>query len=65
MEGQTKSALLWGLVGALAFGVLYQGYVLAGARFDWPVLVAGMAVVGVVTTVAAHRFETRLAAEES
>lgn len=60
VPARTRSAVLWGLVGALAFGVLYQGYALVGAEWEWVVLVAGMVAVGAVTAVLAYRFEARL-----
>jgi len=60
MDPARKSALLWAIVGALSFGVLYQGYVIAGAAFDWRVLAGGMVAVGVVTAVLAPVVEQRL-----
>ncbi|AGN01703.1 psp operon protein [Salinarchaeum sp. Harcht-Bsk1] len=60
MDPARKSALLWAIVGALSFGVLYQGYVIAGAAFDGRVLAGGMVVVGVVTAVLAPVVEQRL-----
>ena len=60
MEPARKSALLWAIVGALSFGVLYQGYVLTGAAFDGRALVGGMVVVAIVTAVVAPVVERRL-----
>ena len=63
MDPVRKSALLWGLVGSLCFGVLYQGRVLLGAQFDAAVLVGGMATVGAVTVGCALVVENRLTKE--
>ena len=60
MEPRRKSAMLWGLIGALSFGVLYQGYVIAGAPLDWRVLAGGMVLVGAITAVLAPVVEQRL-----
>ncbi|GAB3691270.1 hypothetical protein GCM10028857_28440 [Salinarchaeum chitinilyticum] len=61
MDPARKSALLWGVIGALAFGVLYQGYGIVGdATVDWPVLFGGMVVVGIVSTLLTPRAERRL-----
>ncbi|WP_372911364.1 hypothetical protein [Salinigranum sp.] len=61
MTPRTKSSLLWGLVGALAFLVLVQGYDLAagltvgfGARFAVAVL------VGVVAAALSYQLAPRL-----
>lgn len=45
-----KSAVLWGLVGALAFLVLHQGYVLVG--YDGIGILPAVAVAVVVGAVA-------------
>ena len=45
---RVKASVLWGVVGGLAFLVLYQGYLLAGGDG-----VPGTAVVGVALAVAA------------
>lgn len=61
MEPRTKSSLLWGAVGALAFLALVQGYQLvteATVTADAMALVA--VVVGLGATVAAYWLEGRL-----
>ncbi|NHN46765.1 hypothetical protein G9464_04030 [Halostella sp. JP-L12] len=45
---RVKASVLWGVVGGLAFLVLYQGYLLAGGDG-----VSGAAVVGVAVAVTA------------
>lgn len=50
MDARTKSSLLWGGVGALAFLALVQGYQLAT---DATVTVRAMALVAAVVAVAA------------
>jgi len=60
MDPARKSALLWAIVGALSFGVLYQAYVIVGAAFDWRVLAGGMVLVGAITAVLAPVVEQRL-----
>ena len=66
MHPQTKSSLLWGVVGALAFLVLLQGYellsgqrVTLGAKFGVAVVVA--AAGGLLT----HAARGRLPGNES
>jgi hypothetical protein len=50
-EAVAKSAALWGVVGALSFLVLHQGYVLLGNDGIGLLPAMGVAVVvGVVTT---------------
>ena len=56
-----KSAVLWGLVGALAFLVLHQGYVLVGNDGIGILPAVGIAVVvGVITTGVTYVGERRL-----
>jgi hypothetical protein len=62
METRRKSAMLWGLIGALSFGVLYQGYVIAGATFDWRVLLGGSLLVGATARYLVPPVERRLLA---
>ncbi|MEZ3116273.1 hypothetical protein RYH80_10165 [Halobaculum sp. MBLA0147] len=66
MTPRAKGAVLWGLVGALSFLVLAQGYVLLGGRL--PVGLLGRlgvgAVVGVVATGATYLAAGRLARKE-
>lgn len=61
-----RSALLWGLVGALAFLVLVQGYNLFGGRL--PVGPAGIAAIAAavlgVTAAVAYAAEPRIAGEK-
>ena len=61
MTPRTRGSVLWGVVGALVFLVLVQGYDLAvgldvgfGARF------AVAAVIGIVAAALAHRLAPRL-----
>ena len=60
---RTKSALLWGLVGALAFLVLVQGYRLFAGSLGVDVLSAlGIALVlGGVVSAVSYVAEPRLA----
>lgn len=52
MTPRARASLLWGLVGALSFLVLLQGYeLLAARRVDWLVKL-GVAVVVLVTAAA-------------
>lgn len=61
MTPARRAALLWGVIGALAFLVLLQGYeLLADRRVDWLVKFAVALVVGSVVTVASALLETRL-----
>jgi|AntDeeMinimDraft_4_1070355.scaffolds.fasta_scaffold00148_38 hypothetical protein len=63
MNDAVKSALLWGLVGAMAFLALYQGYVLAtSGGIGFPAALAAAIVVGAITTGSAYVLERRLAA---
>jgi len=63
MDAAAKSAVLWGLVGALAFLVLHQGYVLLGNDGVSLLPAFGVAVVvGVVATAASYVGERRFAA---
>lgn len=49
------SAFLWGVIAALTFLVLAQGYnLLAASRITSPVMVAVAVVVGCVTSVLAY-----------
>ncbi|QCC50798.1 hypothetical protein [Halapricum salinum] len=51
MTPDRKRALLWGVIGALAFLVLLQGYeLLADRRVDWLVKFGVALVVGVLAT---------------
>lgn len=55
------SAFLWGVVAALAFLVLAQGYnLLATSRITSPVMVGVAVVVGCVASVLAYATETAL-----
>lgn len=61
MNRRARSALLWGLVGALAFLVLAQGYrLLVSLGLDTLALVGVAIVVGGVTTLFAYVAEPRL-----
>ncbi|WP_049893672.1 hypothetical protein [Halogranum rubrum] len=63
MRPRTKSGVLWGLVGALTFLALTQGYVLLVGPLPLSLLVRlGVAVVlGVVVASAAYVTEYRVA----
>ena len=51
MRPDRKRALLWGVIGALAFLVLLQGYeLLADRRVDWLVKFGVALAVGVLAT---------------
>jgi hypothetical protein len=55
MDRAVKSSLRWGLVGALSFLVLLQGYHLVASRFvGFGVLVGVAALVGVASAVATY-----------
>jgi hypothetical protein len=60
MEPAVKSSLLWGVVGALSFLVLGQGYQLIAGGLAGLELMAGAAIVGVVTAAVAHVMRPRL-----
>ncbi|MFB6168863.1 MAG: hypothetical protein ABEJ43_08455 [Haloferacaceae archaeon] len=62
MSPRTRSALLWGAVGAFAFLALGQGYRLVAAlAVDTPGLLGVAALVGGVTALLAYVAEPRLA----
>jgi uncharacterized membrane protein YhhN len=55
MDPRTKSSLLWGLVGALAFLVLAQGWILLGGSLVGPVATFGVSLaVFAAAATAAH-----------
>jgi hypothetical protein len=62
VSAQRKSSLLWGLVGALAFVVLVQGYRLAvGPLGPGPLALGGVALlVGGVAATVTHALEPRI-----
>ena len=71
MEPATKSSLLWGVVGALSFLVLVQGYerlasqpISAAVKVGVAPMVAGAVAVLVVTTVLAQTLQPRLTESE-
>jgi hypothetical protein len=60
MDPRTKDTLAWGAVGALAFLVLAQGFVLATSEHLGFARILGVAVVVfVVAAVASRAFERR------
>jgi len=62
MEPQRRGAVLWGLVAALTFLVLLQGYELVADRRTAVVVKFGVAaVVGVVAAVATWQLRTGVA----
>lgn len=65
-EAVAKSAALWGLVGALAFIVLHQGYVLLGNDGIGILPAVGVAVVvGAVATATTYVGERRFGSREA
>ncbi len=55
MDHRTRGALLWGLVGALTFLVLAQGYgLLTEGRITLPVMASVALIVGAVATMATY-----------
>jgi hypothetical protein len=61
---RTKSSLLWGLVGALAFLVLVQGYdLLFGLGVGLAARFGVAAVVGVAAASLTHRLSPRFGAK--
>jgi hypothetical protein len=66
MDPRLKASVLWGLVGAMAFLVLVQGYHLFADDFlGIGPMAAGALVVLVATTTAAHTLRPRLTQNES
>ena len=66
MEPSTKSSLLWGVVGALAFLVLLQGYELVTGQRVTVAAKAGVAVAVLVgATALSHVARGRLPGNES
>ncbi|MFB6188256.1 MAG: hypothetical protein ABEI57_00060 [Halapricum sp.] len=64
MNPKRKAALLWGVIGALAFLVFLQGYLLVSDRWVDPFLAVGVAlVVGLVAAVATGLLQGRLRAQ--
>ena len=59
MNPRRKSALLWGVVGAMAFLVAHQGYLLAGGAFLGIGPIAGVAVVVFASTAASAYYAER------
>ncbi|MFP8952033.1 hypothetical protein ACLI4Z_03535 [Natrialbaceae archaeon A-arb3/5] len=63
MNPRTKSALLWGAVGVMAFLVLVQGYALVSGPLVSIAQGAAVALgVGLVTAASAYALEHRIAA---
>jgi hypothetical protein len=61
---RTKSSLLWGLVGALVFLVLVQGYdLLVGLDVGFVARFGVAAVVGTVAAGLTHRLSPRFGAK--
>jgi len=61
MDARVKASLLWGLVGAMAFLALAQGYHLFVEAFlGVGPMAAGAVVVFVVTSALAHTLRPRL-----
>lgn len=66
MDPRTKSSVLWGLVGGLAFLVLLQGYELfAGTLVDLGVKFGVAALVAVGATVLSYVVRPRVIGNES
>lgn len=65
MRSRAKAGLLWGVIGALAFLVLHQAYLLVGGEFTSVAVVVGTTlVVGVAAGVASYLAEGWLAQKE-
>jgi len=61
MDARTKGTLLWAVVGALAFLVLAQGYLLvSGDRVPYTALFGVAAVVFVAASATAHVAPSRV-----
>jgi hypothetical protein len=61
MESAVKASLLWGLVGALSFLVLVQGYqIVAGEFVGFTILIGVTAAVGVASAAATHVLRPRV-----
>jgi len=61
MDATDRAAVLWGVVGALSFLVLIQGYeLLTDVGVDALVKVVVALIVGVGTTVSARALQPRL-----
>jgi hypothetical protein len=61
VDARTKATLLWGVIGALAFLVLAQGYLLvAGERVPYVALLGVAVVVFAASTITAHLAADRL-----
>jgi hypothetical protein len=66
MDPATKASLLWGVVGALSFLVLVQGYELLASQPISATVKVGVALaVGVGATVLTHAARGRLPRNES
>ncbi|MBX0322376.1 hypothetical protein EGH21_04950 [Halomicroarcula sp. F13] len=66
MDPKTKSSLLWGVVAALAFLVLVQGYeLLFGAGVTVPAKAAVAVVVAAAATALTYAADGRLPGNES
>lgn len=64
MTPQRRAALLWGVIGALTFLVLIQGYeLLSDQRIDYLLKVGVALVVGIVSAVATGVLQGRLPAD--
>ena len=65
MSPRTKASLLWGLVGALAFLVLVQGYdLLLGLDVGFAARFGVAALVWIVAAGLTHRLSPRFGAKE-
>lgn len=61
MNQETRTALLWGVIGGLGFLVLLQGYeLLADRRVDWLVKFGVAVLVGIVATATTRLLQDRL-----
>jgi hypothetical protein len=64
MRPRTKASLLWGLVGALAFLVLVQGYdLVVGLDVGFAARLGVALVVGAVAAGLTHRLRPRFGAK--
>jgi cation transporter-like permease len=61
-ENRARHAVVWGVVGVLAFGVLHQAYLFLGGEFlGFPAVIATALLVGAVVALASYRMATALA----
>lgn len=61
MNHETRTAILWGVIGGLAFLVLLQGYeLLADRRVDWLAKFGVAVLVGIAATATTRLLQDHL-----